>query len=221
LSTWQLGVKHSITKRCTRGPCREVRLVAVANPHRVRRACEPLFVQVERGSGGGGGKECTVSGSWLKSVVRVRGNRSADRCVSTRASSASVSTRAASVTTTPTGSGLLGRTAGRAALRPAQQQTAHGGDGGETERRARGAGERAAVPKEYHWNQYAAEGRPADHVGHGVLGRSARVRRFGGGVRYGHACSLGPGHGVQRLFDRSVTVRSRRRRVPHRSGPCR
>ncbi len=51
LSTWQLGVKHSITKRCTREPHREVRLGSVAGPRRVCGPRVPLSVQVERGVG--------------------------------------------------------------------------------------------------------------------------------------------------------------------------
>jgi hypothetical protein len=82
MSTWQLGVKHSITKRCTRGPCREVRLVSVANPHRVRAPSRGLSVQVERGLGGRSSKGCAGGRSWLKRSGGVRVNRSVNRLLS-------------------------------------------------------------------------------------------------------------------------------------------
>lgn len=90
LSTWQLGVKHSITKRCTRGPCREVRLVPVAGPRRVRAAPWPLSVQVERGVEGCSTKGCAGNRSWLKRYGGVRGNRSVDRRTRTGVPSAPV-----------------------------------------------------------------------------------------------------------------------------------
>jgi hypothetical protein len=79
LSTWQLGVKHSITKRCTLVPCREVRLAPVAGPRRVRATPGPLSAQVERGVEGCSAKGCAGGRSWLKRYGGVRGNRSADR----------------------------------------------------------------------------------------------------------------------------------------------
>jgi hypothetical protein len=79
LSTWQLGVKHSITKRRTRGPCREVRLVPVAGPHRVRASPQTLPVQVERAVRGSSEGVGAWPGSWPKTCGRVRGNRSVDR----------------------------------------------------------------------------------------------------------------------------------------------
>lgn len=95
MSTWQLGVKHSITKRCTRGPCREVRLVAVANPRRVCAPSVPLSVQVERGLGGRSSKGCATSRSWLKRSASVRANRSVDRLVPRTVPAATVNSRAA------------------------------------------------------------------------------------------------------------------------------
>jgi hypothetical protein len=103
MSTWQLGVKHSITKRCTRGPRREVRLVAVANP---RRVCAPpvaLSVQVERGLGGRSSKGCAITRSWLKRSGGVRANRSVDRLVSPAVPAASVSPDTASAVSVSSG----------------------------------------------------------------------------------------------------------------------
>lgn len=98
MSTWQLGVKHSITKRCTRGPCREVRLVAVANPRRVRAPSVPLSVQVERGLGGRSTKGWAITRSWLKRNAGVRANRSVDRLVPRTVTPATTGSRAARAT---------------------------------------------------------------------------------------------------------------------------
>ena len=80
---------------------------------------------------------------------------------------------AAPVMTATMGCPLLRPQLGRAALRLAQEDTADGRDGGETEGRARRAGQRGAVADEDHGDEDAAEGRPADHVAHRVRrGRS-------------------------------------------------
>lgn len=76
MSTWQLGVKHSITKRVIPAPRREVRLCAVANPRRVPEPAQALSVQVERWLRGWSRRETALFGSWLKRVGCVRGNQS-------------------------------------------------------------------------------------------------------------------------------------------------
>lgn len=115
LSTWQLGVKHSITKRCTRGPCREVRLVPVAGPHRVRAPPQTLSVQVERAVGGSVRGVCAWPGSWPKTCGRVRGNRSVDRRISAVPATAPVRPLGRSGVSRPAGArvgGLAPRRAG-------------------------------------------------------------------------------------------------------------
>lgn len=221
LSTWQLGVKHSITKRCTRGPCREVRLVPVAGPRRVRAAPGPLSVQVERGVEGCSAKGCAGNRSWLKRYGGVRGNRSVDRRTRAGVPSAPVRPgRGASPMATPGGAifghrtggcptgwcragdrrvrgrRVSGRPAGRpgrSAFRLAEEDTADAGDRGEAEGRSRRAGEGGAVPDEDDRDEDAAERRPADHVRGGVGG----VGRGLGGAsrRRGDLVGFGGGPG--------------------------
>lgn len=88
LSTWQLGVKHSITKRGTQGRCREVRLNSVAGPRRVQAPSTVLSCLVARGLEAGDGKKCAAGRSWLKMYAVVRGNQSALRRTSSRAATA-------------------------------------------------------------------------------------------------------------------------------------
>lgn len=204
LSTWQLGVKHSITKRCTRGPYREVRLPRVAGPSRVRAPYWTLSVQVERGLGAWSAKGCAVSRSWLKSNGLVRGNRSVNRRISTGMPTAPVRSRAY-----PAAWHMMRRRVlvarhmmrcrlsraqpCRAPLGPAQQHPARPRHRGQTEGRAGGARQRGPVPDEDDRNQDAAEGRPADHVAHRVLaGGGAGGGCPGGGLGRGRGSS---GHG--------------------------
>lgn len=132
LSTWQLGVKHSITKRCTRGPCREVRLVPVAGPHRVRAPPQTLSVQVEPAVGGSVRGVCAWPGSWPKTCGRVRGNRSVDRRISAVPATAPVRPLGRSGVSRPAGArvgGLAPRRAGPGPERSAGSSDACAGRG--------------------------------------------------------------------------------------------
>lgn len=102
------------------------------------------------------------------------------------------------VMTAAMGRVFLGEQPGRTALRLTQEDPAHRCDGGESQCRARGAGERGAVPEKDHGDEDATERRPADHVRGGFLGGLAVS---------GHALLPGDGYRVQRAFERSVTAR--------------
>lgn len=220
LSTWQLGVKHSITKRCTRGPCREVRLVPVAGPHRVRASRQTLSVQVERAVEGSPGGVRTWPGSWPKTCGRVRGNRSVDRRISAGPATAPVRPLGhsgvsrlpgarvgglASPWTGPgllTSAGLVGRVGGTGPVRlqcrsrgvpfgAAQQGAADGGDGRQSQCGAGGTGQRGAVPDEDDGHEDATERGPADEIADGVLGGGGGGGRGTGAGAGARAAAVG------------------------------
>lgn len=233
-STWQLGVKHSITKRCTQGRCWEVRLWPMAGPRRVQTPPAGLSALVDRGLMGVRAKRCMPQALWLKSAGSVQPIRVSPRCISSRVPAAPMRPRArpAAPATTdavvrPVGvaalcwdaAALRGNAVvpqplpGRPAFRLAKQHTAHPCHRREPERRPGGPAERGAVHDEDDRYQDAAEGGPAHHVAHRVTRRRLRGGR---GL-------LGPCEGarrikVNRFLSRTPPLLGRRPSLPAASG---
>lgn len=174
MSTWQLGVKHSITKRRTHGRCWEVRLGSVAGPHRVLAPFSGLSALVGPGLGTRSAKECVLAGSWLKRYGSVCANQSVARRRPTSMPTAPVRPRARPPVPSPVGTPLLREHPRRPPLGLPEQHPADTRHGGETDGRSGGSGQRRPVPDEDDGHQDAAERRPADDIAHRVLRRSGR-----------------------------------------------
>lgn len=182
MSTWQLGAKHSITKRSTRRAPREVRLALMAHPRRAQGPRIVLSSLVARGLAGHFTKGEPVARSWLKSYGCECTNPSAagrtSRPVPTAPARPRTGPRAAAARRRG-----LGRTGpGRTAFGLAQQDPAGGGDRGETEGRGGGPADGRPVHDQHDRHEHTAEGRPADHVA-GGLGRGVRDAPDGPGGR--------------------------------------
>ena len=172
MSTRQLGAKHSITKRSTRGLCMEVRLTRMARPRRVRAPRLVLSSLVARGLAGHFAKGRPVVRSWLKTYGCECGNASVTGRISRAAPTAPVRPWGGPRAPAAGVRRLGDRGARRAAFGLAQQHPAGGRHGGEAE----GGGGRPAdgrpVHDQHDRDDHTAERRPAHHVARRV-GRGA------------------------------------------------
>ncbi len=186
MSTWQLGAKHSITKRSTRGARREVRVSCMARPRRVSEPRMVLSSQVARGLAGHFARGRPQAGSWLKTYGCGCAKPSAFRGVRQGSSGAR---RAVASTAVRPGRRLPGRSRdgrarrprGRARGRPlrvAQHHTAGRRDGSEPQCGRGRSADRASVHDQHDRYEQTAEGGPAHHV----------ARRVGSG---GESCPTG------------------------------
>lgn len=183
MSTWQLGAKHSITKRSTRGPHREVRLPRMAHPRRVHEPRMVLSSLVARGLAGHFATGGPLTRSWLK----IYGCECVNPSVAGRTprSMATAPSRPRTRPRTPA--------AGRCRVRPAglrggafglaQQYPAGGGHGGQTEGRGGGAPDGRPVHDKDDRHEHAAEGGPSHDLA-GGLGRGVRRALAGAGARF-------------------------------------
>lgn len=222
MSTWQLGAKHSITKRSTRRAPREVRLALMAHPRRAQGPRIVLSSLVARGLAGHFAKGEPVARSWLKTYECECTNPSA-----AGRTSGAVPTAPARPRTGPRAAAArrrgLGRTSpGRTALGLAQQHPAGGGDRGETEGRGGGPADGRPVHDQHDRHEHTAESRPADHVAALTRTRGAerarRARRAPPAVAArGAVRAAGPGRGRERGRRQGRTV-VRTRKLPGGGG---
>lgn len=192
MSTWQLGAKHSITKRSTHGPRREVCISCMARPRRVREPRMVLSCLVARGLTGHFAKGWPVARSWLKICGREGVNPSAPGRTSRAVPTAPM--RPCGRPGPPAaGWRRLGRAGpGGVALGLAQQHPAGGGHGREAESRGCRPADGRPVHDQHDGDEHAAERRPADDVA-GRLGRGVGGGGRGGGCggRGGRSCVHG------------------------------
>lgn len=178
MSTWQLGAKHSITKRSTREPRREVGLPCMARPRRVRTPRLALSSLVARGLAGHFPKERLLARSWLKTYGCECTNPSVTWCTPGPRTGAAVPVRARE---------------GCRPLRPAQQDPAGRGDRAEAERHRGGFPGGVPVHDQHQGNEQAAERSPAHHRARRIGGACGSGRRCAG--RHRRACVAGAGCG--------------------------